>query len=197
MHFVAVVLKQDMAGLVVTEVCTLAEFAALHQGIEHLVVAIVFHDLHAVEPVLDVVVLYDDPGGIPLAHTEVCFILVGTDKVVEGTQGTVAGYTELGIGMHLVVEYLELASDCGRIRRIEVGIDEVLDTTVGTLGEEEIYGEFGTMYEHWNSPAQRFKIVKVGTDKRTGGTIFKFPNVKSKKAFASGGYGLFIIKRVR
>ena len=30
----------------------------------------------------------------------------------------------------------------------------------------------------------------------TGGIILKFPNVKSGKAFASGGYGLFILRRV-
>ena len=69
-------------------------------------------------------------------------------------------------------------------------------TSKGFYRQEEIYGDFGTMYEHWNSPAQRYKIVATGTDKRTGGTIFKFPNVKSKKSFASGGYALFIVKRV-
>lgn len=69
-------------------------------------------------------------------------------------------------------------------------------TSSGFYRQEEIFGEFGTMYEHWNSPAQRYKIVATGTDKRTGGTIFKFPNAKSKKAFASGGYALFIIRRV-
>ena len=69
-------------------------------------------------------------------------------------------------------------------------------TSKGFYRQEEIYGEFGTMYEHWNSPAQRYKITKVGTDKRTGGVILKFPNAKSGKAFASGGYGLFIVKRV-
>jgi hypothetical protein len=69
-------------------------------------------------------------------------------------------------------------------------------TSKGFYRQEEIYGEFGTMYEHWNSPAQRFKIVKTGTDKKTGAAILKFPNAKSGKAFASGGYGLFILKRV-
>ena len=69
-------------------------------------------------------------------------------------------------------------------------------TSKGFYRQEEIYGEFGTMYEHWNSPAQRYKIVKTGTDKKTGAAILKFPNVKSCKAFASGGYGLFILKRV-
>ena len=69
-------------------------------------------------------------------------------------------------------------------------------TSKGFYRQEEIYGEFGTMYEHWNSPAQRYKITKVGMDKRTGGVILKFPNAKSGKAFASGGYGLFIVKRV-
>ena len=69
-------------------------------------------------------------------------------------------------------------------------------TSKGFYRQEEIYGEFGTMYEHWNSPAQRYKITKVGMDKRTGGVILKFPNAKSNKAFASGGYGLFILRRV-
>ena len=69
-------------------------------------------------------------------------------------------------------------------------------TSKGFYRKEEIYGEFGTMYEHWNSPAQRYKIVKTGTDKKTGAAILKFPNVKSGKAFASGGYALFIVKRV-
>ena len=69
-------------------------------------------------------------------------------------------------------------------------------TSKGFYRQKEIYGNFGTSYEHWNSPAQRYRIVKTGTDKRTGAIILKFPNVKSKKAFASGGYGLFILKRV-
>ena len=69
-------------------------------------------------------------------------------------------------------------------------------TSKGFYRQEEIYGEFGTMYEHWNSPAQRFKIVKTGTDKKTGAAILKFPNAKSGKAFASGGYGLFVLRRV-
>ena len=69
-------------------------------------------------------------------------------------------------------------------------------TSKGFYRQEEIYGEGGTMYEHWNSPAQRYKITKVGTDKRTGGVILKFPNAKSGKAFASGGYGLFVLRRV-
>ena len=42
MHLVTMVLQQDVTGLVVTEVFTLAELAALHQGIEHLVIAFVF-----------------------------------------------------------------------------------------------------------------------------------------------------------
>ena len=69
-------------------------------------------------------------------------------------------------------------------------------TSKGFYRQEEIFGEGGTMYEHWNSPAQRYKIVKTGTDKKTGAAILKFPNAKSGKAFASGGYGLFILKRV-
>lgn len=69
-------------------------------------------------------------------------------------------------------------------------------TSKGFYRQKEIYGNFNPCYEHFSSPAQRYKIVAVGTDKRTGGTIFKFPNVKSGKAFASGGYALFIVRIV-
>ena len=69
-------------------------------------------------------------------------------------------------------------------------------TSKGFYRQEEIYGEFGTMYEHWNSPAQRYKIVKVRTDKKTGRAVFKFVNQKSGKAMAAGGYALFYVRIV-
>jgi hypothetical protein len=69
-------------------------------------------------------------------------------------------------------------------------------TSKGFYRQEEIYGEGGTMYEHWNSPAQRFKIVKVRTDAKTGRTVFKFVNVKSGKAMCAGGYALFYVRIV-
>jgi hypothetical protein len=69
-------------------------------------------------------------------------------------------------------------------------------TSKGFYRKEEIYGEFGTMYEHWNSPAQRFKIVKVRTDAKTKRAVFKFVNLKSGKAMAAGGYALFYVRIV-
>ena len=69
-------------------------------------------------------------------------------------------------------------------------------TSKGFYRQKEIYGEFGTMYEHWNSPAQRFKIVKVRTDAKTGRVIFKFVNVKSGKAMCAGGYAFFYVRIV-
>lgn len=69
-------------------------------------------------------------------------------------------------------------------------------TSKGFYRQEEIYGEFGTMYEHWNSPAQRWKIVKVRTDAKTGRVIFKFVNVKSGKAMCAGGYAFFYVRIV-
>jgi hypothetical protein len=52
------------------------------------------------------------------------------------------------------------------------------------------------MYERWNSPAQRWKIVKVRTDAKTGRVVFKFINVKSGKAMAAGGYAFFYVRIV-
>ena len=69
-------------------------------------------------------------------------------------------------------------------------------TPKGFYRQEEIYGEFGTMYEHWNSPAQRFKIVKVRTDAKTKRAVFKFVNQKSGKALAAGGYAFFYVRIV-
>ena len=69
-------------------------------------------------------------------------------------------------------------------------------TSKGFYRQEEIYGEFGTMYEHWNSPAQRYKIVKVRTDAKTKRAVFKFVNQKSGKALAAGGYAFFYVRIV-
>jgi len=69
-------------------------------------------------------------------------------------------------------------------------------TSKGFYRQEEIYGAFGTHYEHWNSPVQRYKIVKVRTDAKTGRAVFKFVNVKSGKAMCAGGYALFYVRIV-
>ena len=69
-------------------------------------------------------------------------------------------------------------------------------TSKGFYRQEEIYGAFGTHYEHFNSPAQRFTIKKVRVDSKTGRTVFKFINVKSGKAMAAGGYALFYVRIV-
>lgn len=66
-------------------------------------------------------------------------------------------------------------------------------TSKGFYRQEEIYGEFGTMYEHWNSPAQRYTIKKVRTDAKTGRAVFRFINAKSKVAMAAGGYADFYV----
>jgi len=66
-------------------------------------------------------------------------------------------------------------------------------TNKGFYRQKEIYGEFGTMYEHWNSPAQRYTIKKVRTDAKTGRAVFRFINSKSKIAMAAGGYADFYV----
>ena len=69
-------------------------------------------------------------------------------------------------------------------------------TSKGFYRQSEIYGTFNPCYEHFSSPAQRFKIVKVRTDAKTGRTVFKFVNLKSNKAMAAGGYALFYVRIV-
>ena len=69
-------------------------------------------------------------------------------------------------------------------------------TSKGFYRQSEIYGTFEPCYEHFSSPAQRFKIVKVRTDAKTKRAVFKFVNVKSGKAMAAGGYALFYVRIV-
>ena len=70
-------------------------------------------------------------------------------------------------------------------------------TSKGFYRQKEIYGTFNPCYEHFSSPAQRFKIVKVRTDAKTGRVIFKFVNVKSGKAMCAGGYAFFYVRIVK
>ena len=69
-------------------------------------------------------------------------------------------------------------------------------TSKGFYRQSEIYGTFDPCYEHFSSPAQRYKIVKVRTDAKTKRTVFKFVNSKSGKALCAGGYGLFYVRIV-
>ena len=69
-------------------------------------------------------------------------------------------------------------------------------TSKGFYRQSEIYGTFDPCYEHFSSPAQRYKIVKVRTDAKTGRVIFKFINQKSGKALAAGGYAFFYVRIV-
>ena len=59
------VLEEDVAFLEVAEALVGSELAILDQSIEHLCVTFVLKDLGAVEPVLYVIVLDYDPGGVP------------------------------------------------------------------------------------------------------------------------------------
>ncbi|MBR3445376.1 MAG: hypothetical protein IKH14_05885 [Prevotella sp.] len=69
-------------------------------------------------------------------------------------------------------------------------------TSKGFYRQSEIYGTFDPCYEHFSSPAQRWKIVKVRTDAKTGRAVFKFVNSKSGKALAAGGYAFFYVRIV-
>lgn len=69
-------------------------------------------------------------------------------------------------------------------------------TSKGFYRQEEIFGTFDPCYEHFSSPAQRFKIVKVRTDSKTKRAVFKFVNSKSGKAMCAGGYAMFYVRIV-
>ena len=63
-----------------------------------------------VEPVLDVIAVYLDMGGIEETTSET-FVYRSRNKVIKRCQLSVAVHTKLGIRMIIVVKNLELTAD--------------------------------------------------------------------------------------
>lgn len=81
-NLIAVVLQEDMAFSTIAEIWPILVLAIGHEGIPFLIVAVVFEQLRAVEPVLYVAAAHDDEGCVP--HADVERLLVGSrDEVVE------------------------------------------------------------------------------------------------------------------
>src|SRR6185369_8380562 len=108
--------------------------------------AVVLEDAGAVQPVLDVGPARDDARGIPSSDGARRLAGRGRDQVVERGERPVAVAAELRVGVERVVQELEFAADRGagggrlaaRSDRMEVGLDEVLDATVGARREAEV-----------------------------------------------------------
>ncbi len=76
-------LEEDVALFEIAEAFVGGELAVLDQGVEHLGVTLVLQDLGAVEPVLYMVVLDYDPGGVPSVLVHKSFRLVRPDQVIQ------------------------------------------------------------------------------------------------------------------
>jgi len=138
---VAVVLEEEVAGVVFGEVGVFGIFAAGDEGVEHLVVALVFDEEDVVEVVFDVIALDADEELVPAVPFD-AFSVGGVwwDEVVEGAEGAVSGGAPFGVGVVSVVEELVLGSD--ELAFFGCGIDEVFDAGVSTFSEAEVEFEF-------------------------------------------------------
>ena len=76
------ILQEDVAFGGITEIRPVFVLAVGHEGVPLLVVAVVLEEFYAVEPVLHVLVLYDDECGVPYADME-GFLFGCWDEVVE------------------------------------------------------------------------------------------------------------------
>ena len=81
-----------------------------HQRIPHFVLASILNQLHAIQPMLYMVAFHNDHGCVELFLVE---RLLGRSRnqVVKRTELAVTLHTQLGIGMLVIVQNLELATD--------------------------------------------------------------------------------------
>ena len=95
---------------------------------------------------LDVAAFDDDAAAVPVANAK--FFIPGRiehfggDEVVEGADGTVAGYALFGVGVVLVVEDLKLKADGGARAFVQLGVDEVFDAGVSAFSGFELELQF-------------------------------------------------------
>ena len=108
-------------------------------------VAVVLEDFDAVEPVLCVGSVDEYTGSVPFAYGMDGFGAVGCagcgDEVVEGGDGAIAIFAELGVGVYSVVENLILLADRGAGPFIKVKVDHIEDAAVGSCADAEVDGE--------------------------------------------------------
>ena len=138
---VAVVLKQDAAGVDLAEVFVVAVFAFRYAPAEIGGAAVVFEDHVSIEPVLNLAALErDDAGVIPVAGRGFDFAAVeafaGRVEVVERSAGPVA----VGVRVTRIVQELVLQAELLGLPAVAALVfgNVVLDAAVGALGQLEV-----------------------------------------------------------
>ena len=82
--------------------------------------------------------LHNHHSGVEVIEVKGLFVR-RRDQIVERTQLAVTFYTQFGVGVIVVVKYLELASDGRTLAFVHIRVDKVLNSAVRTLGDLEIY----------------------------------------------------------
>ena len=97
-NFVAMVLQQNIAALMIAEVFPVLVFAVRDECVPHLVVALILEHFHSVEPMLYMVAAHDNSGVVEVVDVE-RFFLRRWNKVVERAEFAVAFYAEFCVGV--------------------------------------------------------------------------------------------------
>ena len=135
------VLKQDVAALVVAEVLPVLVLAVCHECVPHLVVAFVLQQFHSVEPVLHVLASYYHHGCVEAVDVE-RLLFRRRYEVVERAELAVAFHSELGVRVAQVVKNLELAAYGRALAFVGFRVHEVFYAAVGALCYLEVYGKY-------------------------------------------------------
>ena len=107
-----VVLEEKVAADSFSKARYTFEFAGGYSRFHGVAAAIIFEDLYVVEPMLDVVALYDNPGPVDFAHW-FCGRCYGWLKHVVKGSGDVRSAGDLSIRVELVIEHLIFMSESG------------------------------------------------------------------------------------
>src|SRR5262245_10034902 len=126
-HLVAVVLQQDVPLELRAPAGLILELALRLRGLQRRALQLVLDHLHAVQPMLDVHAVDDDPAGVDLARRFQRLVRRRRDRVVERRGLTVR--SDQGVSMPGVVDDLVLVRD----RTVSIFGHEVLDAAVGAF----------------------------------------------------------------
>src|SRR5687768_15213076 len=133
------VLKKDPALFGHPEIFPFRIFTPCNQGVVDRRTALVFHNLVAVQPVLDTVIrIYNDTAGIPRSYrARIPCYLYGWYKVIERSYRAIPDHAFFCVRMLRIIEDLILKSDSGSFIPFTFG-DEIFHAAVGALGEAKL-----------------------------------------------------------
>src|SRR5699024_5116477 len=99
-HFITMILKQNVPGFKITEIHPVFILAIIDKSIPHLIVTCIFDDFHIVQPMLHLISFYNNRCLVEESRTE-RLVCRSRYKIIQRTQFSIAVHTQLGVRMHI------------------------------------------------------------------------------------------------